>query len=302
MGPVLSLLIYISSVFVLGALAAPWIYQLTQWAAGHVPALEELSQAPFHRYVNRSLLLFAVLGLWPFLVSLRAVSWKTVGMEHPKGHWWRLGAGFGLGFLTLAVVGAIAVIAESRRWDPHVGSAVLGELVGITCSSAVVALLEELLFRGVLFGALCRAHHWKVALVLSSAFYAAMHFFKRVKAPPDISWLSGFEQLGRMTSGFIDPHALMPGFLSLTVAGMALGLAYHRTGNLYFPLGLHAGWVFWLKTFNALTVAGPEARGLLSISKNLYDGWLGLAVSVGAFAAVCFLTQTPRKPDPNHDG
>jgi membrane protease YdiL (CAAX protease family) len=295
------LLIYISSVFFFGALAAPWIHQLTQWIAGHIPAFQELAQAPFHRYVNRSLLFFAVLGMWPFLVSLRAVSWKTVGLEKPNGQWGRVGAGFGLGFLTLAVAGAIAVLAQSRKWDPALGLAILGELVGITCSSVVVALLEELLFRGVLFGALCRAHTWKVALILSSAFYAAMHFFKRVKAPPDITWTSGFEQLARMLGGFVDPLALIPGFLSLTVAGMALGLAYRRTGNLFFPLGLHAGWVFWLKTFNELTVAGPEAQGLLRISKILYDGWLGLAVSVGALAAVCFLTQAKPKANPVHD-
>jgi membrane protease YdiL (CAAX protease family) len=91
---------------------------------------------------------------------------------------------------------------------------------------------------------------------------------------------------------------LVPGFLSLTLAGMALGVAYHRTGNLYFSIGLHAGWIFWLKTFNFWTDPGPAAKGVLKVSKNLYDGWLGFGVSVAAFVVVCFLTERKAKaPD-----
>ena len=298
MRPVRSLLIYFSSVFLLGALAAPWIYWLAQWSAGQFPSMQSLTQAPFHRYVNRSLLLFAFAGLWPFLVSLRAVSWQAVGLVNPVAHWRRAITGFALGFLTLAVVAAIAMAAGSRHWNPRFGSGLVGDMVAIAGSSLVVSLLEELLFRGTLFGALRREHHWRLALMLSSIFYAAMHFFQRVKAPPEITWTSGVEQLLRMTIGFVDPPALMPGFLSLTLAGMALGLAYQRTGNLYFSLGLHAGWVFWLKTLNALTITGSGVTGWLRISKNLYDGWLGLAVSAGALAAVCLLTQR-KTPDNN---
>ena len=291
-------MIYISSVFLLGALVAPWIYWLTQWTATHFPAVQKLAEAPFHRYVNRSLLLVAVLGLWPFLLSLRAVSWKTVGLVNPRDHWRRLGEGFLLGFLTLATVAVIAIAAGSRKWDSRIGTAIIGDMANIAASSVAVALLEELLFRGTLFGALRREHPWRVALLISSAFYAAMHFFQRVKSPPEITWTTGFEQLFRMMGGFITPQTLVPGFLSLTLAGMALGVAYHRTGNLYFCLGLHAGWVFWLKTLNALTVAGPEAKGLLRLSKNFYDSWLGLVVSAGAFAIVCFLTDRKQnQPD-----
>jgi membrane protease YdiL (CAAX protease family) len=289
--PVRSLVIYISSVFLLGALSAPWLYWLAQRVAAHFPPIQELADSPFHRYVNRSLLIFAVLGLWPFLVSLRAVSWQTVGLVNPRGQWHRLGEGFLLGFLTLATVAAAAIAVGSRKWDSWPGGSFVGEMAGIAGSSVAVALLEELLFRGTLFGALRRAHHWKVALLISSTFYAAMHFFQRVKPPPEITWTSGVEQLALMLGGFIVPQKLLPGFLSLTLAGMALGLAYHRTGNLYFCLGLHASWVFWLKTLNVLTVAGPEAKGLLRISRNLYDSWLGLAVSAGAFAMVCLLKE-----------
>jgi uncharacterized protein len=285
-----SLLIYIPSVFLLAALAAPWIFWITQWVAGHVPALQDLARSPFHRYVNRCLLFFAVLGLWPFLWSLGGASWRAVGLVPPAGQWRRLAEGFLLGLATLAAAGSITLLVGSRRWDPRISEQTWAVVPGIAVTAIIVALLEETLFRGTLFGYLRRQHEWKVALVISSAFYAAMHFLKSVKGPPDITWSSGFEQLGRMLAGFLDPGRLVPGFLSLTITGMALGIAYQRTGNLCFSLGLHAGWVFWLKTLNVLTVGGPQAGGALRVSRNLYDGWLGFAVSVAAFLVVCFLT------------
>ena len=63
-----------------------------------------------------------------------------------------------------------------------------------------------------------------------------------------------------MLAGFADFHALVPGFFSLTLAGILLGLAYQRTGNLYFSIGLHAGWIFWLKTYGAFTPARRMPR------------------------------------------
>ena len=299
MRPVRDLLIYITSVFVLGALLAPWVYWLIQGLADHFPSLRGLAGAPFHRYVHRSLLLVAVLGLWPFLRSLGARSITDVGLstlDSPARR--RLAKGFLLGFLTILSVGGVAIIAASRQWTPALAGHPLAEAGGFLVSAVLVSVLEELLFRGTLFGALRRQHDWRFALVMSSAVYAVVHFFQRVKSPSWITWTSGLDQLGGMMGGFVHFEMLVPGFLSLTLAGMALGVAYHRTGNLYFSIGLHAGWIFWLKAFNLCSDPGSASKGLFKISKNLYDGWLGFAVSVAAFIAVCFLTERrPRTPD-----
>jgi membrane protease YdiL (CAAX protease family) len=89
-----------------------------------------------------------------------------------------------------------------------------------------------------------------------------------------------------MASRFMMAELLIPGLFSLTLIGMALALAYHRTGNLYFSLGLHGGLVFCLKTFNALTLPGPKATSIFGISKNAYDGWPGFAMAALAFLLV----------------
>lgn len=299
MRPVRALLIYITSVFVMGALLAPWVYWLVQGLADYFPALRGLAEAPFHRYVNRSLLLMAVVGLWPFLRALGANSISTVGLTKPDAaERRRLTKGFVLGLLTIIAVAVIAVAAGSREWTQLLTKHPLVEAGSFILSASIVSILEELLFRGTLFGSLRRQHDWRLALVMSSAVYAVVHFFQRVKSPPWITWTSGLEQLGGMLGGFVHLEMLVPGFLSLTLAGMALGVAYHRTGNLYFSIGLHAGWIFWLKTFNFWTDPGPAAKGVFKVSKNLYDGWLGFGVSVAAFVAVFFLTERKAKvPD-----
>ena len=299
MRPARALLIYITSVFVLGALIAPWVYWLVTGLADHFPSLRGLADSPFHRYVNRSLLFVAVIGLWPFLRSVGADSIAGVGLTSPDGLGRRrLVKGFVLGLLTILAVAVVAMVAGSRKWTPDLTNHPFMEAGAIFLSASIVSVLEELLFRGTLFGSLRRQHDWRFALVISSAVYAVVHFFQRVKSPLWITWTSGLDQLGGMMEGFVHLGMLVPGFLSLTLAGMALGVAYHRTGNLYFSIGLHAGWIFWLKIFNLWTDPGPAANGLLKVSKNLYDGWLGFGVSVAAFVAVCFLTERrPKTPD-----
>ena len=70
----------------------------------------------------------------------------------------------------------------------------------------------------------------------------------------------------------------MPGFFNLTLAGVLLALAYQRTGNLYFSIGLHAGWIFWLKSYGAFTKDVANANVWLWGTGKMTDGWLALVV------------------------
>lgn len=80
-----------------------------------------------------------------------------------------------------------------------------------------------------------------------------------------------------------------PIFFNLTLAGILLGLAYQRTGNLYFSIGLHAGWIFWLKTYAAFTAASPRASAGFWGTSKMIDGWLALLVLVAVFFLLKFL-------------
>jgi len=114
MRPLRALLIYTLVVFVGGALLAPWLYQLVHAVAPN----SHLAQNPFHRYVDRALLGLALIGIWPLLRGLGATSWRETGFVKPSGQWKRLGAGFALGFGSLACVAAIVLAAHGRQINP----------------------------------------------------------------------------------------------------------------------------------------------------------------------------------------
>jgi membrane protease YdiL (CAAX protease family) len=292
MRPLRSLLIYVIVVFFGGALLAPWLY----WAAQSVAPGSRLAANPFHRFVDRSLLALALIGIWPLLRSLGAKSWRDVGLVMPRGQWNLLGRGFLLGFNSLAAVAVIAIAAHARQFNTHLAAGqVAGKLAVATGTAVAVAILEEILFRGAIFGSWRRIWNWRAALVASSMIYAIVHFLGRVDLAGPVTWTSGLELLPRKLEGFGNLKIVIPGFFNLTLAGALLALAYQRTGNLYFSIGLHMGWIFWLKSYALLTSPVTHANVWLWGTEKLIDGWLALLILA---AALVILTRLlPAKPE-----
>jgi uncharacterized protein len=284
MRPLLLLLAYTGTVFLGGALVAPLLYRGVQMLAVHLPTLQSLADHPFHRYVNRSLLALALICLWPLLRGLRARACRDVGLVKPTGQWRRLAGGLALGLASLAGIAVVALAAGARELNPGVSTVgFIEKIPGALLTAAVVAVLEEILFRGAIFGALRKTCRWPIALAISSAVYALVHFFSKPQSPAEIHWNSGLALLATMLRGFIDFRQVVPGFFNLTLAGMLLGLAFQRTGNLYFSIGLHAGWIFPLKVYGSLTRATADANVWLWGTGKMFDGWLALVVLAGVW-------------------
>jgi membrane protease YdiL (CAAX protease family) len=291
MRPYRSLLIFISVVFIGGALLAPWLYWLVQSLAPD----STLAHSPFPHFVSRSFLWLALLGSWPLARSLGAKSGKELGLVRPAGEWGRLAAGFALGFGSLACLAIIVLAARGRALNHTLTASQLGaELTSAALTALIVSVLEEILFRGAIFGALRRVADWRFALLLSSMIYAIGHFLETAGLNGPVAWTSGLEMLPRMLRGFGNWEVVIPGFFNLTLAGLLLGLAYQRTGTLYFSIGLHAGWIFWLKSFGLLTNPVSDARLWLFGTKKLIDGWLALTVLSVVLAIL--LRLPPGKP------
>ena len=293
MRPIQSLLLFILAVFVGGALLAPWLYRLAQWTE-----MESLTKYPFHRYVTRCMNLVALIGLWPFLRSLGVRSWSSVGLVNPAEPWKWLGGGFALGFVSFAGVAVLALCFGARQLDGGIAGRWWGKMPAIVLAAAAVGTLEELLFRGALYGALRRVHGWKAALLVSSAIYAIVHFFQRAEFVGEVTWSSGLEHLLRTVGGFVQPTLLVPGFFTLTLAGATLALAFQRTGDLYFSIGLHAGWIFWIQSYVVMTDLRPGAAIWLWGTGKLYDGWMALLAVVAAGLVVKRLPQSKPTHEP----
>jgi len=277
MRPVRSLLFYAGGVFLGGALLAPWLWKAVQTLAVQLPAFQNLAAYPFHLYVNRSLLGLALIGLWPLLRSLGVSACRDVGLVNPDGQGRNFSYGFALGFASLAAVALVVLAAGARELNSdELTGRWLEKISGAALTAGVVAVLEEVLFRGAIFGALRKAFRWRTAALISSVIYALVHFFSHPPSPSEIRWNSGLSVLPTMLSGFVEVEKVVPGFLNLALAGVLLALAYQHTGNLYFSIGLHAGWIFWLKSYGFLTREAANANAWFWGTDKLINGWLAL--------------------------
>lgn len=277
---------YFAVVFTAGALLAPAVYLLLQSAKSIFPALATFADQPFHRYVNRSLLAAGLIGLIPFVRLIGIQSFGQLGLGRSRSAWQQWTNGLTVGFGSLACAACLTVLAGARQFEPHSAGKLIEHLANALLAAATVSVLEELFFRGALQTALCRALPPVGAVLLSSVIYAWLHFFQRPPPPAEVTWTTGFIVLGQMFSGLADTESLIPALLSLTMAGVILGVTRQQTGLLYFPIGLHAGWIFWLKSYGFLTEQNGPANLALWGSRKLIDGWIAFFVLLGTLAFV----------------
>jgi membrane protease YdiL (CAAX protease family) len=293
MRPLRALFIYLILVFLGGALLAPWLHRLAQITAASFP---HLANTPFHRFLNRSLLLLALAGLWPLLRALKLASLREIGLVPPRGHWKKLGGGLLLGSIMLAIDAGLVIAGHGRVFGQDLTAhKIIGAVFNALIAAVVVAFLEEVLFRGGIFGGLRRTFYWPLALAASSSTYALTHFLRWADLAGPVTWNSGLVLLPRMLGGFADFHAFVPGFFNLLLAGILLGIAYQRTGNLYFSIGLHAGWIFWLKICDSLTANASHAGTGHWGTAGLIDGWLPFLVLAVTLAIFKFLPLKPAR-------
>lgn len=279
------LAVYILVVFGGAALLAPWLWQ----AAQAVMPGSHLAGQPFHRYVNRCLLVLALAGLWPLVRALGIRSWAEIGADWRQ--WRRREAGLGvlIGFASLAAAALVVVLAGARHWNTDIAAAKLvSRLANAALSAVVVSLLEEILFRGAIYSAFRRSFGFISSALTVSAIYAIVHFFQRPPQPPEVNALTGFIILGQMLQGIADWSQIIPGFLNLTLVGLLLTWARERTGALWMSMGMHAGWIFWLKAYGTLTLPVAERTSLLWGTHKLYDGWVTSGVLVIVMAVLAW--------------
>lgn len=290
MRPLRALVIYIAVIFVGGALLAPWLYGLVQESARVIP---RAAGVPFHRVLDRSFYILALAGLWPLLRVLGTTSWREIGLVSPYGQSGKLLGGLLLGLLSLAAVaGTAAGFGAGSFVRPADAHRITTVILGAAGTAAAVAVLEEIFFRGGVFGGLRRVLHWPLALVISSAIFALTHFFKRADIAGPVSWNSGLVLLPQL----FDFHAFVPKFFTLGLVGAMLAIAYQRTGNLYFSIGLHAGWVFTLRIYSQLFTPAPGAKTWFWGSGEMTDGWLAFLVLVVMLAGTRFLPRADKRP------
>jgi hypothetical protein len=76
---------------------------------------------------------------------------------------------------------------------------------------------------------------------------------------------------------------MIPAFLNLVLIGMLLALVFERTASLLFSIGLHAGFVFWVKSLGFITDQATSESTTLWGSDKVTDGWMTTLVLLVIF-------------------
>lgn len=157
-------------------------------------------------------------GVWALRVFDHLPS-HTLGIS-PEGKWLRqllLGytAGIGMIGLVMAVLWASGTAVIRLQSVERESLLLLG---GGALFMLLVGLVEELLFRGYIFQTLLRGIGPLLTLFLTSILFAIFHL--------------------------ANPNWTPLGLTNIFLFGMFFGLLYLRSGSLWLPVGLHAGWNF----------------------------------------------------------
>ena len=271
MSSLLKIAAYFAGTLLLGALLAPPLFWAGHAAGARVHSLHWLAATDFQRYFDRAMFLAALLLLWPAVRALHVGGVRDLGLRPDPRPAWHAALGFvpAAGLLwTLGLIAWRTGIYAPRHAALHAGD--LGKIAFTACA---VAVAEEAFFRGALQGLVGRTARPGAALVSVAAIFAVLHFLKppvNAVAHADVNWLSGFAFLPKCFWQWGDARLVVGGFVTLFLVGLVLGWARGRTQALWLPIGLHAGWVFGLKTFSH--VSRHTAPGNLVIGDDLLHG------------------------------
>ena len=201
----------------------------------------------------------ACLAISAAMVALYAVFVKAfesrpaqdVPLGKLAGH---TGLGLGLGFGYFCVVTGIMALFGAYKVLGAGGDPL--ELLCSFCFFAIVAVGEEILFRGVLFRWIDEKWGFPAAIIVSALVFGIIH----ITNPGGTLWSS--------TAIAIE-------------AGLLLGAAYKWSGTLWLPIGIHWAWNFSQGNIFGFAVSGQDAGNSLLRAQIEGADWL----TGGAFGA-----------------
>jgi membrane protease YdiL (CAAX protease family) len=239
----LKIAVYLVVAVVAGALVAPPIYWAGQaLAAGGVS--DWLAGFPFHRVLSRCIQVSVLVLLWPALRWIRLRHVRELNLQSNPVAGRDLSAGLLFSLVPILLLVGAYLALGFFSWHPEPEWTRGGRIL---LTAVAVSGIEEAVFRGVVLGLCLWTLRPAGALVVSSLFFAVVHFLKPARsdvAAAEVGWSTGLAEVLSFPAAWPSGGLVVWGLVSLFAAGWILGTAALRTRSLWLPIGLHAGWIF----------------------------------------------------------
>jgi membrane protease YdiL (CAAX protease family) len=112
---------------------------------------------------------------------------------------------------------------------------------------------------------------------VTNLIYSLSHFLRYSgnETFSDPSFHSSFHLYLEILKPFTLPAQIWPGAVGLFLFGMVLSYSYLRTENLIFPIGLHAGAVFFMKLDRWFIQVNSETHKIIFGGADFHASLLG---------------------------
>ncbi|MEE8568985.1 MAG: CPBP family intramembrane glutamic endopeptidase [Anaerolineales bacterium] len=268
---------------------------------------QELTDKGPHKLINTVAKLIAVPGFILIIRQFAINNKQALGYGLPRPLFIKeILRGYGSGLLVLVGLSIVLQLLDIRVFRPLAddwGLVLVKTAIAALIAGLLTGFIEETFFRGGLFGAIRKQHSFVVTMVLSSLFYATLHFIKPLPIPGDAphGWLSGLQILWGAFDQ-MDDWRIFDSWLALFGLGALFALIRERTGNLAYCIGMHAAFVLVIKLMKKFTTVDHQYS--LSALVGNYDGMIGYLSAAGLLIHTLIVykhwrvPKTPRPVDP----
>lgn len=270
--------------------AAPWVFRVTS-------QLDITKDYIFRKIFNRVFLVSEVLVFLAF--------WKKLGIEIPYKIYYKrqhikneFGSWFLVAILTIALMTVIQYFAGFRHYQARSWSYILSKGAVALLSSFVVALMEETIFRGLLFSSFKTRFRSMYSALFTSLIFASLHIFsldhflKSIKVAQanfvGTDPLAGFYHMALFMKPLCDWQVIIPGFIGLFICSLMLCGLTMKTGCLWPAIATHFGWVFTIKITGRVWPYDKEAAAATGLQWLLGEKF----VATGALGWIIVLIET----------
>lgn len=270
------------------AVLAPVAYKSMVWWDTHFPnSLNTyLSAKPFPVYFDRIRLLLLVLSIPWLFIQCRLLSVRKIGYSGDITWYSNFLRFYMAGLIStvfvlgiLISVGAVEIESSLTFWG------LLGGLIAAFLGAFFIGSFEELVFRSLFFRMFYTAFTPMISVVLSSVFYAYLHFKEPLSLwdydtpPADVTWLDGFFVGFWVLVGIVVNFDFVL-FLNLTLVAYTLTVVFMKSRSLWAAVGLHAGWITPISL--VMNVAVREG-----VEPSIW--WGSFRLTDGFFTTICLI-------------